>query len=75
MNALLNELVSQVDLIESSKPKSLPWKPFLEQVISEISSVQTPHENEGNQLYRSLVKQNKLLMSLILVSIIAGMHK
>ena len=75
MNTLLNELVAQVDLLESQRPHSLAWKPFLEQVISEMSSVQTPHENDTNPLYRSLANQSELQISLILVSIIAGMSK
>jgi hypothetical protein len=40
-----------------------------------MSSAQSPHENDGNQLYQSLVQQNKLMASLVLVSIIAGMSK
>ena len=75
MQPVITNLLKHIDIIESGKPKSLPWKPLLEQVITDMRSVQTSHENDGNQLYRSLVEQNKLLMSLILVSIIAGLKK
>lgn len=72
---MTSSLLNHIDILESERPRSLTWKPLLEQVLTEMSAVQTPHENSGNPLYQSLAKQNRLLMALVLVAIIAGLSK
>lgn len=79
MNALLNELVAQVDLLESQRTQSFGWKPHFDRIIDEIAvvsaSVEDQGENSGNALFRLLSRQQQLLMDLVLLSQISALEK
>ena len=57
MNALLQELAAQIDVLESKRTHGFPWKNLLDQIVMEIDAVNSEAvsvENSGNPLFRIL---------------------
>ena len=79
MNSLLPELVTQIDLLESRRTQSFPWKKSLNDIVHTIESVEASADSEqvnvANPLFRYLAKQNEVLMALVLLTLIAGQGK
>lgn len=79
MQKLMNSLIDQIDLLESKTTSSFPWKQDFDQIIAEMASVNdsaTTHAAQtGNPLFGLLVKQNEVLMELVMVVLVAGLKK
>ena len=78
MNALIQELAAQIDVLESKRTHGFGWKPLLDQIVKDINAVNTEAvsvENSGNPLFRILGRKQQILMALVLLVLIAAKEK
>jgi hypothetical protein len=72
---LMSDLIAQIDLCESQKPREFPWKRLMESVIHEMELLTSSTEESDNHLFQQLAKQNAVLMQLTMISIISTVSK
>ena len=79
MREVMDELVSQLDLLESQSTKSFGWKPAFDQIMNELGAINaaaaSQQHTNATPLFRLLYKQNELISALFLLVMVARQQK
>jgi len=78
MRVLIESLVERIDLAESQSPHGYGWKNLFDQIIAANTALTNSAEAQQamvtNPLFGLLAKQNRLLVTLLLLVLVSGLE-